>query len=228
MTGAGARQWVIAGVGLSLLVGCTTASGVSGGSGSGGSGSGGAGLAGPDVPVDPPPVVNPHRAVFLAANTARSDLFELRRSLDNTEEEAMPGHGEVVYSGFGSVGIETATSEFIAIGAARITADFRSAELDGTIDNFFGRTLPGTETPYAGALIFTGETGGAAWRDNRFLGTVTGTLAGPGRTLLIDSDLSGGFRGEAYEVLFGTTDDDNTIRVNGAPVDATVQIIAER
>lgn len=210
-------QGVIAGIGLCALAGCSAGSaGISGGGG------------GPVDPVEPAPVTNPYRAEFLAANTARSDLFEHRRSLDNTEEAAMPASGEVVYSGFGSVAMQTAGTGFMAIGEARITADFRTSALDGTIANFLGRTMSGNEAPYAGTLVLAGETGGAAYRDNRFTATVTGTLTGAGRTLLIDSDLSGGFRGEAHDVLFGTTDTGQTILVDGVRMDGTVQIIADR
>lgn len=184
---------------------------------------------GPVAPVpDEVEEANPFQADFQASNSARSALFDQRRDLDNTPEDTMPGSGIVTYSGVGSVAMDTTDNSFVALGDATVSINFGTAQVTGTMDNFIGRHVSGAEAQYLGALTMAGETGGAAFRDNRFVADVTGTLTSADQTIVVNSEMSGGFRGADHETLFGTSDDGDTVRLNGVATAGQVQFIGAR
>lgn len=145
----------------------------------------------------------------------------------------MPASGAVTYRGVGFVFYTVNGQESQLLGDASVRANFGTAAMTGTFNNFVGGPDIGTPaeqiSAFNGSLGMTGEIGTVAAGCNAcFTGQVSGTLTGSGDTVQINSGLLGDFYGASYTSIRGFTLNGNTVLVNGVVAQGGATIVAER
>ena len=164
---------------------------------------------------------------------ARVDAFDAQRmrvlgdvgtgaiGMASTPDASLPISGSVNFEGFTTIRVENPNQPLVLYGDTAVTIGFGGGAVTGTMDAFFGTNDLGDVVDYGGEiLIDAGSTTAGLTLD------YGGALTEGVNTLVFDGTLEGLFLGDPLGAI-SASDLEAGVFYNGAPLDATVVLVAE-